>query len=78
MKDTDLIKCRFVSNLFEYASKVKDCSSLVFIKAFVHSTVLARISNDSFLFEIFDINYAYEAIKKEKNLLEEKKYIRHM
>lgn len=69
MKDTDLIKCRFVSDLFEYASKVKECSSLVFIKAFVYSTVSIRISNDSFLFETFDINYAYEAIKEEKKLV---------
>lgn len=72
MKDTDLIKCRFVSDLFEYASKIKEYSSLAFIKAFVYSSVSVRISNDSFLFETFDINYAYEVIKKEKKFIKGK------
>ncbi len=68
MKDTDLIKCRFVSNLFEYASKVKEGSSKIFIKAFVYSSISNRISSDAFLIDSFDVSYAYESIKKEKVL----------
>ncbi len=66
--DTGLLSAKFVSNLFEYSTKVKECSSKVFIKAFVYSSVAKRISSDSFLIDSLDIVSAYNQIKKEKKL----------
>lgn len=66
--DTGLLSCKFVSDLFEYSTKAKECSSKVFIKAFVYSSVAKRISSDSFLMDSLDIVSAYNQIKKEKKL----------
>ncbi len=66
--DTGLLSCKFVSDLFEYSTKTKECSSKVFIKAFVYSTVAKRVSSDSFLLDSLDIVSAYNQIKKEKKL----------
>ncbi len=66
--DTGLLSCKFVSDLFEYSTKAKECSSKVFIKAFVYSTVTKRVSSDSFLLDSLDIVSAYNQIKKEKKL----------
>lgn len=66
--DTGLLSCKFVSDLFEYSTKAKECSSKVFIKAFVYSTVAKRVSSDSFLLDSLDIVSAYNQIKKEKKL----------
>ncbi len=66
--DTGVLSAKFVSNLFEYSTKVKECSSKVFIKAFVYSSVAKRISSDSFLIDSLDIVSAYNQIKKEKKL----------
>ena len=48
--------------------KLKDCSSKVFIKAFVYSTISKDISNKSFYLNSIDITLAYDLIKKEKKL----------
>ncbi len=66
--DTGLLSCKFVSDLFEYSTKAKECSSKVFIKAFVYSSVAKRVSSDSFLLDSLDIVSAYNQIKKEKKL----------
>lgn len=63
--DTGFLSAKFVSNLFEHSTKVKECSSKVFIKAFAYSSVAKRISSDSFLIDSLDIVSAYNQIKKE-------------
>ncbi len=68
LDDNELFSCRFVSDLFEYSTKLKECSSKVFIKAFVYSNVSKTISNKSFILESMDITLAYDLIKKEKKL----------
>lgn len=59
--DTGMMPAKFVSNLFEYSTKAKECSSKVFIKAFVYSSV-------AFLIDSLDIVSAYNQIRKEKKL----------
>ncbi len=66
--DNGLFACRFTSDLFEYSTKIKDCSSKEFIKAYVYSSVQKRISSDAFLYDSLDVATAYEMIKKEKKL----------
>ncbi len=66
--DNGLLAARFVGDLFEYSTKVGECSSKVFIKAFVYSSLSKRISSDSFIFDSLDIAGAYLFIKKEKKL----------
>ena len=34
--DNGLLLCKFTSDLFEYSTKAKDCSSKVFIKAYIY------------------------------------------
>ena len=68
ISDDNLISCKFASNLFEYSTKVKECSSKVFIKAFIYSSVAKRISEDSFIFDSLDVVEAYNLIKREKKL----------
>lgn len=62
------IECKFVSTLFEYSTKRKDCSSKVFIKAYMHSSIQKRLFSNSFISDSLDIVGAYEIIKKEKKL----------
>ena len=66
--DIGLFECRYVSDLFEYSTKMKDCSSKVFIKAFVYSSIQKRLSSQAFILESLDVPAAYEIIKKEKKL----------
>lgn len=66
--DTGLLLCKFTSDLFEYSTKVKDCSSKVFIKAYIYSSIQRRLSSKSFIFESLDIVAAYNIIKSEKSL----------
>ena len=66
--DIGLLECKFVSNLFEYSTKMKDCSSKVFIKSYVFSSIPKIVSSKSFIFDSLDVPGAYEIIKKEKNL----------
>ncbi len=68
LDDSSLFSCRFVSDLFEYSTKIKDCSSKVFIKAFVYSCISKTISNKSFYLNAIDVSLAYDLIKKEKKL----------
>ena len=63
-----LFVCRYVSDLFEYSTKMKDCSSKAFIKAFVYSSIQKRLSSQAFILESLDVPAAYEIIKKEKKL----------
>ncbi len=59
----------FVSDLFKYSVTQKDCSSKVFIKAYVYSSLeKERLNSDSFLFDSLDVPEAYEIIKKKKKL----------
>ena len=68
LDDAGLFSCRFTADLFEYSTRKHECSSKVFIKAFVYSSVSKSISSKSYLFESKDINLAYDLIKKEKKL----------
>ncbi len=68
MDDIGLFECRYVSDLFKYSTKMKDCSSKVFIKAFVYSSIQKRLSSQAFILESLDVPAAYEIIKKEKKL----------
>ncbi len=59
----------FVSDLFKYSVNQKDCSSKIFIKAYVFSSLeKERLNSDTFLFDSLDVPEAYEIIKKEKKL----------
>lgn len=69
LEDYNLFSCRFVSDLFEYSTKMKECSSKIFIKAFVYSSISKTISNKSFFLNSIDINLAYDLIKNEKKLI---------
>ncbi len=66
--DNGLLLCKFTSDLFEYSTKVKDCSSKIFIKAYIYSSIQKKISSNSFIFDSLDIVSAYDAIKNEKKL----------
>jgi len=68
LNDVQLFQCKFVSNLFEYSTQKKECSSKIFIKAYVYSSTSKRISSKSFIFESLDIVSAYESIKNEKKI----------
>lgn len=66
--DIGLLECKFVSNLFEYSTKMKDCSSKVFVKSYIFSSIPKIVSSKSFIFDSLDVPGAYENIKKEKKL----------
>lgn len=66
--DAKLLSCSFVSNLFEYSTKRRDCSSKTFVKAYLYSSIRVRTSSKDFLFDSLDVATAYEIIKKEKKL----------
>lgn len=66
--DNGKFLCKFTSDLFEYSTKVKECSSKVFIKAFVFSSIQKRLSSSAFILESLDIVSAYDIIRKEKKL----------
>jgi len=68
LDDNGKLQCKFVSDLFEYSTKAKDCSSKIFIKSYVYSSISKRSSSKSFIFESIDYVSAYEIIKKEKKL----------
>ena len=68
MDDNGKILCKFTSDLFEYSTEVKECSSKVFIKAFVFSSIQKRLSSNAFILESLDVASAYDIIKKEKKL----------
>lgn len=68
LDDSKLFSCRFVSDLFEYSTKVKECSSKIFIKSFVYSSLTKIVSDKSFFINSMDIGLAYDLIKKEKKL----------
>jgi hypothetical protein len=61
--DTGIALCKFTSALFEYSTKIGECSSKVFIKAHVYSSIQKRLSSASFLYESIDIVSAYNTIK---------------
>lgn len=66
--DIGLLECKFISNLFEYSTKKKDCSSKVFIKSYIFSSIPKIVSSESFIFDSLDVPGAYEIVKKEKKL----------
>jgi hypothetical protein len=66
--DTGIALCKFTSALIEYSTKIGVCSSKVFIKAYVYSSIQKRLSSASFLYESIDIVSAYNTIKAEKKL----------
>ncbi len=68
LDDEELFLCRYIADLFEYASKMKDCSSKVFIKAYLFSSIRERTASRYFIFESLDIPAAYNIIKREKKL----------
>ncbi len=67
-RESVLFTCKYVADLFEYSTKENDCSSKVFIKAFVFSSLAKRIFSKYFILESIDIPMAYDVIKKEKKL----------
>ncbi len=66
--DIGLFQCKYESQLFEYSTLMKECSSKVFIKAYVFSSVQRRIASQSFIYESLSVSAAYDLIKKEKKL----------
>ncbi len=68
LNDAELFSCRFTSDLFEYSTKIKDCSSKIFIKAFIYSNTSKIISNKAFIYDSKDVSLIYELLKKEKKL----------
>ena len=68
MDDTGRLLCKYVSDLFEYSTKQKDCSSKVFVKSFVYSSIQKRINKKDFLLDSIDVPMAYSIIKNEKNM----------
>ena len=66
--DAGIALCKFASSLFEYSTKIGECSSKVFIKAYVYSSIQKRLSSASFLYESIDIVSAYNTIRAEKKL----------
>lgn len=68
LNDIELFQCKFVSDLFEYSAKERDCSSKIFIKAYVYSSLPKRITSNTFFMESLDITSAYEILKREKDL----------
>ena len=70
--DNGLLLCKFTSDLFEYSTKVKDCSSKVFIKAYIYSSIQRILSSKAFLLDSLDIVSAYDTIKSEKKLTQGK------
>ena len=68
MDDTGLFLCKFTADLFEYSTKMKECSSKVFVKAYIYSSIQKRLSSKSFLIDSLDISTAYDIIKSEKKL----------
>lgn len=68
LDNAELFQCKFVSNFFEYSSIKKECSSKVFVKAYIFSSLSRRVSSKSFIFESLDIPAAYENLKKEKKI----------
>ena len=70
--DNGLLLCKFTSDLFEYSTKAKDCSSKVFIKAYIYSSIQRILSSKAFLLDSLDIVSAYDTIKSEKKLTQGK------
>ena len=70
--DNGLLLCKFTSDLFEYSTKAKDCSSKVFIKAYIYSSIKRILSSKAFLLDSLDIVSAYDTIKSEKKLTQGK------
>lgn len=68
LDENELLKCKFVADLFEYSTKEKDASSKLFIKAYMYSSIKKIISSKSFFLDSLDVPMAYEMIKKEKKL----------
>ena len=56
------ILCRYQADLFEYSTFRRECSTKVFIKAFVYSDIARDLDNLSILFDSRDIVQAYEEI----------------
>ena len=67
-REVSLLSCRFTSDLFVYATKMRDCSSKVFIKAYAYSSLAKRISSPCFAYDCLDVPEAYSILKKEKKL----------
>lgn len=66
--DFGLFICKYISDLFEYSSKMGDCSSKVFIKAYIYSEFRKRTEDKSFVLNSIDIPFAYNEIKTEKSI----------
>lgn len=62
------LQCRFLGDLFAYASKRKECSSKTFVKAYVYSSLAKRVSSAGFLYDCLSVPSAYESLAKEKKL----------
>lgn len=68
LNDIELFQCKYVSDLFEYATKKGECSSKTFIKAYIYSSLPKRIASPTFLMESLDVSSAYDIIRSEKNI----------
>lgn len=67
MRNIDF-ECKYQADLFEYATKIKDCSSPFFIKQFANSKLARRMDDETYVLLADDITKAYSALKKEKKL----------
>jgi len=72
LNDIELMQCKFVSDLFEYSTKMKECSSKSFIRAYIYSSISKRVASKAFFMESINVEAAYDIIKKEKNFKESK------
>ncbi len=67
LNDNDLFLCRYLSDLFEYATLKNECCPHCFYRAYIHSSVRKRMCSRNFINESLDIPAAYEIIKKESS-----------
>ncbi|MBO4461076.1 MAG: antitoxin [Clostridiales bacterium] len=60
MDSYGLAECRFQAELFEASCEKQACSSKIFVRRFMNSDLAERIDRDSFLYEVADIDSAFE------------------
>ncbi|MBQ3005768.1 MAG: antitoxin [Clostridia bacterium] len=57
--------CKFQAEIFSKSVLKAECSSLIFIRRFMYSSVAQRMDETGFLFEACDLNSVFEEIDSE-------------
>lgn len=57
--------CKFQAELFKSSSENADCSSPIFLRRFMYSSVAERMDKNCFLFEAADVNTILDDIEAE-------------